>query len=326
MKNRFIAAVASVLAVVLLLCSCSSRERYYGGVTERTDSDMSAYTADILPRSQDNAFGDRVTATLYYRYLSEDMLAGVEQEFDVTAENTLEEMVVQALIAGPQDSSYQFNALINPETRLVSIKEQSGYLSITLSKEFMERTDENIIADAERKRLAVQSIVNSIASIGNYSRVLLLVDKNNTGNGQRITYAEAGWEEMEEAIIEPLELDTSVILTPENVVDIVMNALVEKDYEQLEYYLASRDYDGTARPGYAEFTEVMEGKATIVGFERNAPAIVSANGTSAVATVSIKYIDAGGKTAELTTLPIRLVHEGVWKVSFLSLQTMFPEY
>lgn len=326
MKNRFLAAAACLMAAVLLLSGCSAKERYYGGVSERTDSDMSAYTADILPQSQENAYGDRITATLYYRYLSENMLAGIEQEFDVTAEKTLEEMVVQALIDGPQDSSYQFNALINPETRLVSVKEQSGYLSVTLSKEFLERTDENIIADAQRRRLAVQSIVNSVASVGNFSRVLLLVDENNTGNGQRISYAEAGWEEMEETIIEPLELDASVLLTPENVVDIVMNALVEKDYGKLEYYLASSDYDGTVRPGYAEFTEVLDSKATIVGFERTDPAMVAGDGSRAVAVISIKYIDAGGKTAELTALPIRLMHEGVWKVSFQSLQTMFPEY
>ena len=77
MKNRFLAAAACLMAAVLLLSGCSAKERYYGGVSERTDSDMSAYTADILPQSQDNAYGDRVTATLYYRYLSENMLAGI---------------------------------------------------------------------------------------------------------------------------------------------------------------------------------------------------------------------------------------------------------
>ena len=46
---------------------------------------------------------------------------------------------LQALIDGPQDTQYQFNALISPDTELVSVKEQSGYLSVTLSENFSKR-------------------------------------------------------------------------------------------------------------------------------------------------------------------------------------------
>lgn len=324
MMNRWSKTFA-VVVLCIMLCGCSSQQ-YYGGIKERTDGLEYAYTQDILPESQDNAYGDKVTATLYYRYLSENLLAGVEKEFHVTAENTLEEMVVQALIDGPQDNSYQYNALINPDTELVSVKEQSGHLSITLSSEFAERIDEDIIADAARRRLAVQSIVNSVTSIGNYSRVLILIDENNTGNGERMTYAEAGWEEFGERTIEPMELDTTVILTPENVLDIVLSAIVEKDYGRMEYYLAGQDYDGITRPGYEEFTGILDAKPSIVGFELTSPVVVSGDGNRAVATVSITYIDAAGKTAELTGLPIRMLREGVWKVSFRALENMFPEY
>ena len=233
MKNR---AIALAMCIVMLLLSGCSTNRYYGGIKERSDGLADAYTQDISPRSQGNAYGDEVSATLYFRYLSEELLAGVEREFHVTAESTLEEMVVQALIDGPQDASYQYNALINPDTELIAVKEQSGYLSVTLSGEFAEKMDEDIIADAQRRRLAVLSIVNSVTSIGNYSRVLILIDDDNNGIGERMTYAEAGWEDMGERTMEPMALDADVILTPENVIDIEPKAeITYDDFAKLQF-------------------------------------------------------------------------------------------
>ena len=136
---------------MLFLTGCSGQ--YYGGIAERTDGLEDAYTEDILPESQNTSYGSKVSATLYFRYLSEDLLAGVEQEFTVTAENTIEELVVQALIDGPQDTQYQFNALISPDTELVSVKEQSGYLSVTLSEKFLEKMSQSIESEEMRRRL-----------------------------------------------------------------------------------------------------------------------------------------------------------------------------
>lgn len=324
-KIRIFCLIAALFTALTMLGGCSSQQ-YYGGIVERSDGLDDAYTQDILPQSRNDAFGNEVSATLYFRYLSEDLLAGVEHTFTVTAEKPLEELVIQALIDGPQDSQYQYNALINPDTRLISVKEQSGYLSITLSSEFVDRMDQDIESEATRRRLSVQSIVNSVTAIGNYSRVLILIDENNTGNGERLTYAEAGWEEMGDRTIEPMERDASVILSPENVIDIVMSSLVEKDYDRLEYYLAAYDYDGQPRPTSTEVTDVLNGKASIVGFSLDGPVEVFDTGNQAVAMVSITYIDAGGHTTELTALPIRMLREDVWKVSFPALVSMFPDY
>ena len=246
-------------------------------------------------------------------------------KFTVTAENTIEELVVQALIDGPQDTQYQFNALISPDTELVSVKEQSGYLSVTLSEKFLEKMSQSIESEEMRRRLAVQSIVNSITSIGNYSRVLILIDESGNGNGERLTYAEAGWEDKGERTIEPLSLDDSVILTPERVMEIVMRSVVEKDYERLGYYLAERDYDGQNCPSRSEYTELLSTKPSIVSFEMANPVITSGNGKHAAALLNLTYIDSGGHTVELNDLPVRMVYQDVWKVSFSSLNAMFPE-
>lgn len=323
-KRRNKRASFALFAVLMLfLTGCSGQ--YYGGIAERTDGLEDAYTEDILPESQNTSYGSKVSATLYFRYLSEDLLAGVEQEFTVTAENTIEELVVQALIGGPQDTQYQFNALISPDTELVSVKEQSGYLSVTLSEKFLEKMSQSIESEEMRRRLAVQSIVNSITSIGNYSRVLILIDESGNGNGERLTYAEAGWEDKGERTIEPLSLDDSVILTPERVMEIVMRSVVEKDYERLGYYLAERDYDGQNCPSRSEYTELLSTKPSIVSFEMANPVITSGNGKHAAALLNLTYIDSGGHTVELNDLPVRMVYQDVWKVSFSSLNAMFPE-
>lgn len=324
MKKSIRRLLCAALCVLLLPAAGCSRQ-YYGGIVERNDGAADAYTEDILPESQDRAYGSKVKATLYFRYMAEDMLAAVEQEFTVTAEKTLEEMAIEALIEGPQSSQYQFNALISDDTELISVKEQSGYLSVTLSKEFLEEMVQDIDEEATRKRLAVQAIVNTVTAIGNYSRVLILVDENGTGNGERLTYAEAGWEENGERTIEPMARDTSVLLTPENVLDIVMRSLLEKDYDRMEYYLAERDYDGVARPTRAEWVEILEQKVSIASYSITGQTTISPDGERAVVPVSITYIDTGGHMTELTDLPIRMMHEDVWKVSFPALDTMFPD-
>lgn len=324
MKSNKKILCALMAALMLIMAGCS--KQYYGGITQREDGDLDGYIKDILPESEDNAYGGKIDATLYFRYLTEPMMTGVEQTFTVTAEKTLEEMVVQALIDGPQDNQYEYGSLINPDTKLVGVKDQSGYLSITLSSEFLDSVDQDIESDAQRRRMAVQSIVNSITAIGNYSRVLLLIDQNNTGNGERLTYAEAGWDEYGERTIEPLQRDTAVILTPESVLDIVMQTIIEKDHDRLEYYLADRDYDGTACPSRAEFAEILNAKASIVSFSRTGSATISGDGEFAVVLVDITYVDSSGQPTELKALPVRMIKGDVWKASFQSLDTMFPEY
>ena len=98
-KRRNKRAFFALFAVLMLfLTGCSGQ--YYGGVAERTDGLEDAYTEDILPESQNTSYGSKVSATLYFRYLSEDLLAGVEQEFTVTAENSVGSGTVTRIMKG----------------------------------------------------------------------------------------------------------------------------------------------------------------------------------------------------------------------------------
>ena len=102
-NNWKISLFAALLCALLALSGCT--RAYYGGIVEREDGDAGAYTQDILPESQDNAYGSNVTATLYYRYMAEDLLAAVEQEFTVTVEKTLEDSYFTDTTTGTLDGS-----------------------------------------------------------------------------------------------------------------------------------------------------------------------------------------------------------------------------
>ncbi len=318
--------IRCTLLLVLILCVLSGcADRFVGGITERNDGDPNAYTDAILPESGNDVLGDEVKATLFFRYLNEEMLAGVEKTFRVTNDKTIEELVVQALIDGPEENDYRFSRLIPDDTKLISVKEQSDYLSVTLSGAFLERVEDDITGEVVRKQLAVQSIVNSVTALGNYSRVVILVDQSGQGNGARLTYTQAGWEDKGDLSVEPLGLDFSVVLTPDNVMEKVMDNLMELNYEDLITYLAERDTDGTAGPTLPEIAEALEKKASFVSFSLSQPVRVLSGGTSAVALLDITYNSGSGGTYTLTDQPVRMVFEDVWKVSFRSLSAMLPE-
>lgn len=312
-----------LLLIITLLSGCSNR--YFGGISERSDGDPNAYTEAILPESENDVYGDEVTSTLFFRYLNEEMLAGVKKTFHVTSDKTIEEMVVQALIDGPEETDYRFSRLIPEGTKIVSVKEQSDYLSITLSSAFLERVEDDIGGEVLRKQLAFQSIVNSVTAIGNFSRVVILVDSTGQGNGSRLTYTQAGWEDIDDLIIDPAGMDLSVVLTADNIMEKVMSSLMEMDYEALIHYLAERDYDGSRGPTQTEIADTLEDKASLVSFSMPMPVQVLSDGTTAVALLDITYNTGSGGTYTLTNQPVRMIFEDVWKVSFASLSAMLPK-
>ena len=338
MKNNRKIILALLLALALALTGCS--RQYYGGITERTDGVDSAYTQDILPESQNSAYGQQIGATLYFRYLSEDLLAGVEQQFTVTAENTLEQLVVQALIDGPQDTQYQYNALINPDTRLVSIKEQSGYLSITLSSEFP-----NAPADApadwegdaywaqevpRRRMLALQSIVCAITDLGKYDSVQLLIDFDGDGGrqGERVQryYFYPGTAREAGVLLEAVRRDESAVLTARNTVGAALDCLQGKDWERLMQLIASGDSEGE-RPSPEEAQARLQGLGyTLTDFEVG-DAMVAGDGGSATVCVDVQLAYGDGDARAVSAFPLLLRRDaGAWKVTWSSLMGLLEGY
>lgn len=314
-RNRALRGAALCLAALLILPlgGCAGVD-YYGVTARRDDPSLDGYTSAILPEGEGTTVG-LIPATVYYPYMDTGLLAPVSYSFSLTAENTLEQLVVKRLIQGPDDGT-AFTPLINPQTSIVQIKEQQGYLSITLSKEFLEEY-EGWEQTAQSRRLAVLSIVDSITELGIHSRVLLLVDKKGDGTGERLTAAEAGLSTG--TTLEPMARDTSCMLTIQGVARLALQAFVEKDAAQLQAYLAAADLDGTLAPDTDALTQALSDGVTLVSFEVLGDVSASTDGRQATVTVNYAYTDKTGHPVQMNAVPLRLIREDIWKVSFTSL-------
>ena len=207
--KRFTLLFLCALFLCLILSGCQSG---FFGVSERQDTPPEGFSDAILPSGEGFSEG-YMQATIYFGYIGEDLLMPLSWDFTLTADTTIEQTILEALIEGPAQYGLSTTALINPNTRVISVKQQHGYLAVTLSNEFLEPIDNRALTESER-RMAVYSIVNSLTELGTHSRVLLLVDKQQNGTGARLTAEEAGLSG--QGALEPLQRDLSMILTDEH--------------------------------------------------------------------------------------------------------------
>ncbi len=315
MKNRLRFASLLIAALLLVLSGCTAG---FYGVEEREAGDEGyGSVRAVLPSGEGTASG-RIPATVYFRYLDQELLAPVDYEFSLSALSTVEEMIVQRLIDGPEDPGLGFGRLFNPDTRIVQIKEQNGYLSVTLSQEFLADY-EDMGLDASARRLAILSLVDSITELGQYSRVLVLVDRQGNGTGSRLTGNEAGFTELGVRALEPLSRDASVLLTAQKVVQTALQAMVDRDFSTVESCLARSDFDGSALPDSRTVQDGLAACSSLISFSLRDGITVSADGQRATATLDYSYVDPTGLPTERLSVPLRLVRENVWKVSYASL-------
>lgn len=200
----------------------------------------------------------------------------------------------------------------------MQIKEQNGYLSVTLSSEFLQDSEE-LDLGAEERRLAILSIVNSITELGEHSRVLVLVDKQDNGTGTRLTGNEAGFTQLGVSTLEPLSRDVSVLLTVQKTVELSLMAVVERDYGTLMGYLAQADFDGSTLPDAQTVSDSLSSCKTLVSFSLQEGITLSADGQQATVTLDYTCVDSSGLPVETGSVPLRLVRESIWKLSYASL-------
>lgn len=327
MKKRLVAVWMA--AMLLTLSGCTA---LLAGVSERESSGEGGSTQAVSPEGGAGEASAR-TVTLYFGFRNEALLMPVDVDLETRSSQSLEWAIVEALIDGPSADRYDLVRLIDPSTQIIDISEQNGYLSITLSAEFLQvpqdvveywskSTGDDRDEDAIRQ-LAVYSIVDSITGTGLHSRVLLFVDQDGDGVGERLKRYQVGLGDSAYEPIDPLERDTSLVLTPENTVGILLTALIEKDWNTVDLYLSLYDASGDERPEWDELSKVFSGMSTLVSFEVRSGTVIAEDGQSATLCTRITYISGGSSTE--TVIPIRLVREeDMWRVSYASLTAVLP--
>jgi len=283
-------------------------------------------TPDINPKAE-SANKDTSKVTLYYSYKGQQLLACETRSIDVPVSEKPEKAVIRALIDGPSADRSQLVGLFWDDVQLVNVKDNEEILFVTLSEEFVATEPETPVLGegtaADRKKLAIYSIVNTIIEMGTYSSVQFYIE---TGSGtQRITKSGAGFEDSQELLpsepLPPLSWEDKYILTPENTLKEALDSYNKKNWTELYDYTAYMNPDGTVKPDSDDFTAALaeSGNAGNALDSINPIGVnVASDGQTAVVVLDYTIKTRNGDI-EKTKSPVILVREEeIWKISYSS--------
>ncbi|MGI6705220.1 MAG: GerMN domain-containing protein [Clostridia bacterium] len=292
----------------------------------------------ISPLSEKTS-NEETDVTLFFRYNQDDYLASDTRKIKVIATERVEKVIVEELIKGPNPGKLELTPLFHPSTKVVAVSDNNDYLFVTLSREFLEppmevpdnwQEDKNWVDEVNRtRRLAVYSIVNTLTELGKFNRVQILIQGDiDDERGERPKRKEMGFtdgnEEKQNTLLEPLARNTSLILTPMNTVEAMLNAFMEKDWGKVYQYTASKDTNNVPKPEDNDFKSTMASLDPTLENFRVRDEHVSNDGQNALVTIDFSIKMKDGKVFEKTYIPIKLIREKeIWKVIFPSVSSIY---
>jgi spore germination protein GerM len=285
-----------------------------------------ANTPVINPNAE-AANKDTSDVTLYFSYRGEDLLAGETRKISVPVSDKLEAAVVRELIKGPSADRGELAGLFWDNVKLVDVASNADILFVTLSNGFVSTSPSKASLEdgnvSEQKQLAIYSIVNTLVEMGNYSRVQILVDREGSKTGERITLGEAGWSGDTGTYLEPLSRDEQLkdlVLSPENTLKEVLASYGNKDWTRLYNFTAYNNPNGTVKPDTAAFSNALSAQGNILESYNVTSADVSYNGQTAMVMLDYSIKTRAGDTITKTDIPVIMVRDNdIWEMSYTSL-------
>lgn len=135
---------------------------------------IGAMTADTFidnAGAQINA-EERAQLTLYFANEDGDRLVKVNRSVVYSGNISMDKLVVEQLLLGPQDGE-KGSAVLNPDLKIINVTTQDGTCYVNLSAEFLSPPG-TITND-----VALYSIVDSLIELGTINRVQFLVDSDS---------------------------------------------------------------------------------------------------------------------------------------------------
>jgi hypothetical protein len=311
MKKLMIVAVAALI-FVMGFAGCAAGE-----------PSKPANTPEINPKAE---AANKVTSsvTLYYCYRGQNLLAGETRSIDVPVNETLETAVIQALLDGPSADRDELGGLFWDGVKLVNVSSNEDILFVTLSDQFIS-TDPSEAALEEggtpdQKKLAIYSIVNTIAEMGKYSRVQIEVARGNTETGGRITRGEGGWQDDPDKTLEPLNRKAELILTPENTLIEALKSYYFKDWTGLYNYTAYNNPDGTVKPDLSAFSNALSTQGNVLESYNVTSTNVFSDGRTAVVMLDYSVRTKNNELVSQSYIPVLMVRNNdIWELTYTSL-------
>ena len=313
-RNRKKSALCLMVICALCLSGCTisppdSLKRT--GVESR--SLISASTADLAP--------DERAVALYFRYQDSSYLATEARAVVVQRNESLEKAIVEALITGPLNT--ELSPLFPVGTEVVNTSTQDGTLFVTLNEAFLGRyADEPGDASTGiwktegplRRQLCLDAMAATLTEAGLCERVQVLVTRDS---GQQISMRlQAGYlnRGTDTTLLPQLVRNESVLLTPHNTAECILNAWLKQDWDTLSLF-------SVHAPGEQSMFEAFEAANALVRFDLSAGS-VAYDGQSAVLTAGLT-LRGDTQDTEISGYPLRLIREeGLWKMDYPSLLSM----
>lgn len=308
-------AILIIFSVVILIMA-------YVGCGVQKESNKSNMP-DINPNAQ-AANKDTAKVTLYFSYMGESLLAGETRTIDVPVNDKIEAAVIRELIAGPSSGRDDLKGLFWGNVKLANVDSTSAsdILFVTLSSDFVSTSPKKVALEdgieANQKKMAIYSIVDTIVQMGNYSKVQIQADRKGNKTGERITLSEAGWGGDTSTYLEPQAWNGDIVLTPAKTLTEALKSFQSKDWTRLHNFTAYKSQDGTVTPDSSSDALATQGNS--LQSYNTKEAIVSDDGQTAVVLLDYTLSTRGGDTINRTDIPAKMIKENdVWKLSYTSL-------
>lgn len=301
-----------IIAVLLVLIMAVS------GCAAMQNKAPEKNTPDINPKAE-SANKDTSMVTLYYSYKGQQLLAGETRSIDVPVSEKLEKAVIRALIDGPSADRSQLVGLFWDDVELVDVKDNENILFVTLSEEFITTQPETPVLGegtvADRKKLAIYSIVNTITEMGKYSSVQFYVESSSGAMG--ILKSDAGFGDSHDRL-DPQRWENEYILTPENTLKEALDSYNKKNWTELYDYTAYMNPDGTVKPDSDVFTAALAETGNALDSYIPIGVNVANDGQSAVVVLDYTIKTRNGDINKTKTPVILVREEEIWKISYSS--------
>lgn len=331
----YVRALAFALGLCLLLCGCGT-----GVIAEDRIRD------DLPLLDPEDGVAKDVNVELYYRLTGEAYLVPVTRNVSVRANERSETAIIRTLLEGvPQQFlSANVSALFPSGTNIVEVSLDSGILYVTLSSEFLDESIVEAVRQAgsafgsyeaalERaeeelylsRRLGIYSLVNTLTGyVDGKMRVQILVDTDGTGKGARLPGGVLGLSSREGAgseLIEPLDFNPDVVVTPERIVRCMLSRMKSGEFEMAYVLFMEAAVAGVQKPTYANFETEMLSLGNVTDFS-----VIewteAEDGTAAV-TVDLDFKPSAGEQVHIENAQILLKREGdLYKIGYGSFKSI----
>ena len=308
----------ALAACALLLTGCMTSAQNPLMKAEATD--VPGLSMELHAAQASEANVSAVSATLYFRYLDEPLLAGEDRTLMVRRDESAELAIVRALLEGPSAGHSDLRRLFSENVEVMSVVTREDILYVTFNEALL--TEDDVPQDWQtdpawrqeaplKRRLALQSVAASLSEHAPCAGVQFLVYRENEVQPslrlENSYFLDGGT-----GLSEPVARDETLLLTPQHTAERILALWQARDYAALYLYAAAE-----GKPGYEQAAAQLDACPALTAYTASGGS-VSGDGRRAVVSVALAM-----ENGELPSWPLPLTREnGVWKITFAQLLRM----